>query len=122
MDKWVGLSCVEMPETRFEEIMVIPMRSTEMEVAIDKRFLEVCEPGSIIVKSAVPNVPLIIGAFIFNNSVVVRAHGHLSNTTRVVVALSGVRRGRAGRRFPEFTEDQARQNEEFWTQAYGNDP
>jgi hypothetical protein len=108
-----------MPETRFEDLMVIHLHAAETEAAIDSRFLEVCEPGSVVVKSAVPNVPMILGAFTHGESVHIRTHGHINGRTAVVVTLSGIRKGRAGRRFPTFSEEQARQNEKFWTASYG---
>ena len=101
--------------------MVVKLRTAETEVAIDPCFIAVCEPGSIVVKSATPNVSLIVGAFVNNDSVVIRTHGHINEHTSAVITLSGIRRGRAGRRFPIFTDKQAMRNERFWSQAYGNE-
>jgi hypothetical protein len=108
-----------MPETRFEDLMVVRLRSADTEVAIDRRFLEVCEPGSILVKSCITNIPMIIGAFVSGDAVVINIRdGRVDERTSAVITISGIRKGRAGRRFPIFTADQAHQNEKFWTQAY----
>jgi hypothetical protein len=108
-----------MPETRFEDLMVLELRGQETEAAIDTRFLEVCVPGSILVKSVVTSAPLCVGAIVNGGSVVIHTpSGHTRGGVYATVTLSGVRKGRAGRRFPTFSREQKERNDRFWTQAY----
>ena len=95
--------------------MIIENPDSLHQEKLDQVFIEVCEPGSIEIVSVFAEWAEAPIAALKDNVV----HLSLKETTKkVVVRLSGVRRGRTGRRFPEFTVEQAYQNSQFWSQAY----
>jgi len=119
--EWRGLSCIEAPAVLFFDTteVEIPEAGIEGRVPVDPLFVEACEPASVCVLAAQPNVPLAgtPGAEVNgDNEVIVRCPSNGNGRVRVRVLLAGVRRGFA-ERFPVFTEEQARRNEAFWRQA-----
>jgi hypothetical protein len=119
--EYVGLFCAEMPEARFFDVYTLVNTAEESRVVchLDRRFLDVCVPGSIVPIAVAPNRPCQAGIWIQDG----RAWIDLSECphgvpTRLVVTVSGVRRGKQGDRFPAFTVEAARQNRAFWEQAY----
>ena len=115
----VGLFCAEMPEARFEDIIVVPVFSATTIAQIDERFLKTCEPGSIVVAGCVPSEPVTVAAKVADDKVIIRAPLTVPPELRVNLLLSGVRSGFANRRFPLFTRRQMESNNEFWNRAYG---
>ncbi|HUU90804.1 MAG TPA: hypothetical protein VM238_06295 [Phycisphaerae bacterium] len=119
--EWRGLSCIEAPTVLFFDVteVQIPATASEGRVAVDPLFAEACEPGSVCVLAAQPNVPLAgtPGAQVSDdNEVIVRWPSNGNGGVSMRILLAGVRRGFT-ERFPVFTEEQARQNEAFWRQA-----
>jgi len=111
---------VEAPDTLFFDLaeLTISVGQSEGRGAIDPLFLEACEPESVRVLSAQPDVPLAgtPGAVVEEGDIVVRAPTVTARPVSVTVLLAGVRRN-VTERFPVYTEDQARRNDAFWRQA-----
>ena len=106
---------MESPEVRFDDIMEVrAVRNTNV-FAIDRRFTEVCEKGSVRACSACPDRPVMTGAKVQGGSLVVSVSDYPAN---VVVRLTGVRKGFAGVRFPDRREDQFIANEATINAAY----
>ena len=112
---FVALFCVESPEVRFEDVVRVPVTGQVKRAAIDPRFIEVCEPGSIDVISVTSPLPALVGAAIEGSDIVVRVPGDLP--PYVVVTLSGIRSGSRNIRFPLKTRDQMQRNNAFWSSA-----
>lgn len=127
--KYLALASVEMPDVRFEDILRIPVpcsrRREEAEITrgpIDPIFAAACEPGTIEVVAAVPSRPAVIGARVEADQIIVETIAHppspILHPLTVTVRLSGIRRGFAGRRFQEFTAEQAAANARFYARAH----
>jgi len=119
--EWRGLSCIEAPAVLFFDVaeVTIPATAAEGRVPVDPLFAEACEPGSLCVLAAQPDVPLAgtPGAEVSDdNEVVVRCPPNGDGEVSLHILLAGVRRGFT-ERFPVFTEEQARRNEAFWQQS-----
>ena len=118
---YVGLFCAEMPEARFFDVYDILNNHSETRVVcrLDRRFIDVCVPGSLMPISVAPNKPCQVGVAINEGRIWIDLSGCESGVpTRLVVTISGVRSGRQGNRFPAFDADVAKRNQEFWEQAY----
>ena len=111
----VALFCVESPDVRFEDVVRVPITGATTQAAIDPRFIEVCEPNSIDVISIASPLPVLIGAMVERDQLVVRVSGEIPPF--VIVTLSGVRTGNRGLRFPRKTRDQMLRNNAFWSTA-----
>jgi hypothetical protein len=117
---YTALFVEESPEVRFDD--VIQTRVSQryaVEVPIDGRFIEVCEPGSLCVIGCVPDLPVMVGASVVDNKVVVRfADNRPERLVSLTVKVSGIRKGFAGLRFPDRTQAQFESNERFIKSAY----
>ena len=104
---------------RFDDVMTAAVVEDETLLPIDRKFLEVCEPGSVQVCGCVPDQPILIGAVVENDSIRVRlgARGD-SQDVNLVIRLTGIRKGFRSHRFPDRTEEQFLANEEFIRSAY----
>ena len=97
--------------------MVAP-KQKKFSYTLDKKFVEVCEKGSISVVSACPSTPALVGAYVDKGKI------HFEIVTRrklpksIAVKISGIRRGFKGMRFPTRTEAQFAANERFLNSAY----
>lgn len=109
-DEIVGLHVLEAPEFRFLEIMPF---TDSGRLPIDPRFLAVCEPDSITVIGLVTSKPAPARAILHHDSVQVICPRRMTGT----VTLSGIAKGHAAKRFPEFTANQQNQNAAFWASA-----
>lgn len=108
---YAALFCMESGDVRFEEVMVA-MPGNNL---IDRRFVEVCEPGTISVVGWSADTPGAMPGFL------VRGHSLAVASdivTRFTVKLSGIRRGRRSVRFPTCTAEQKSTNDSFWGQAH----
>jgi hypothetical protein len=114
-DTYVALACVEMPETRFDDIVTIAVDGKgSLEYALDPTYVHVCEPGTIkpisytCTEAAIAGLDVVDGILRINFS-------HVTPLPReITVKLSGIRAGRKAKRFVEFTEEEARKNAAFW--------
>jgi hypothetical protein len=120
-EKYIELACMEMPEVRFEDLIVVNIgregKNNVLSVFnIDENFIKVCEYDSIQVVSAMPSRPILIGAEVSNNKIYVRAKDDclVDEIVSVNIRLSGIRIGNAGRRFAEHTYENMIKNNTFW--------
>jgi hypothetical protein len=110
---YVGLTCVEMPETRFEDVIVIkPMGQKTFWITIDEEFLFVCEEGSVRAISCVPSKPCLCGIKTDGEQLYIEIEGTVPE--EIAVKITGIRKGKRNQRFEEFTEEQATDNTSFW--------
>ena len=77
--------------------------------------MNVIEPDSLEVTSAVPSEPSLVGAKIMGCTLRVAVSGH-PLPEYVTAKVAGVRAGRKGKRFPVYTPEEANRNTEFWDQ------
>ncbi len=119
---YTGLFIAEMPDVRFDDVMECAVEQRNQAVPIDPRFMEVCEPGTIRVCGTACDWPVAVGARIEGESVALRFGARkLGRTVRVVLRLSGVRKGFGDTerfRFPNRTKAQFEANERFLKRMY----
>ena len=108
--------CAEMPEARFEDVVVVdfPAYKDVVEHELDPLFLETVEPGSVVAVSATCSQPVPIGVEVSKRLLVLKRPVRSVEPATVTVKLSGVRLGRAGKRFPRFSDSQMQANSQFW--------
>ena len=99
--------------------MTIGLYADESIIPIDPRFVEVCEPDSIVVCGCVPDQAVPIGASVRGDLVIVRVAAPWVTQwpIRVTLRLTGVRAGFAGWRFPDRTQAEFDANEAFLKMA-----
>jgi len=115
----VALFIHEMPEVRFDDVMVVKVPMEDQEIAIDPRFVEVCHKGTIEVCGIVPEKPILVGARALGDKIRLSfAEQDPKHAVRLVLRLTGIRRGFAGKRFPARTKEQFEANERFINSAY----
>ena len=113
---YAALYVAEMPDVRFDDVMVVSVAG-DGEFPIDPRFLEVCEPNSLEVCGTAADVPVAVAAAVVGNAVRVRLAAG-SPQTRLVIRLTGIRKGFDGQRFAPRTKAQFESNERFIRSAY----
>jgi hypothetical protein len=105
----LGLTFVESPEPRCEEVIVVRPKGNRDRFLLDPRFLAHCEPNSILVHSAMAAIPTVMGAHVKGREVHLAIEGEVPES--VVLTLSGIKRGSAGVRFPQSqAQTRARRN------------
>lgn len=120
---YVALFIHEMPEVRFDDVMVVNVPQENQDIKIDPHFVEVCERGSIEVCGIVPDKPILVGARAHGDKIRLQfAQEDSKHAVRLVIRLTGIRRGFAGKRFPRRTREQFLANEAFINSAYPSDP
>jgi hypothetical protein len=125
--RYAALYCVEAPEVRFEDVMTIRVVKSRMAVPIDLRFVQVCNPGSIVCVGVAGDRPYPVGVQVVGGMVHLRAWpwAWWARPRVVVLKLSGIRRGMGHdartRRFAERTQEQFEDNERFYNSAYSWD-
>jgi len=114
--QYVGLQCVEMPDVRFEDVLTVDVDGRGgFSVPIDPQLVFVCEPNSIEPVSYVCNSPAVAGVEVIDGHTLKIEFSHSTPLPdKITVKVSGIRKGRAGRRFPEYTEAEATANNAFW--------
>lgn len=117
----VGLVCVEMPEVRFDDIIIVhPEGKKDCQIFLDKEYLFVCEGGSIKPISYVPSSPCFCGMSVNSDGTLqINIEGNIPS--EIVVKLSGIRKGRVGKRFIKHTQEDMKRNENFWDSWKKND-
>lgn len=106
----VGLHVLEAAEFRAIEIINF---TGSGRVQIDPRFLAVCEPNSVTIIGLVVTKPAAARALLSSGHVHILCPQKMTGT----VTLSGIAKGHAHKRFPEFTALQKTQNDAFWALA-----
>ena len=122
---YAALFITEMPEVRFEDIMVVdfPPGDPEIELSdpsrlfsIDPKYLDTIVSGSAEVCGIAPDLPVAVGAKVEGADVRVRVAS--IESVRIVLRLTGIRKGFAGVRLPPKTRKQFLANERFIKKAY----
>jgi hypothetical protein len=108
---YAALFVEESPEVRFNDVMVVEMRELSGSFDIDPRFVKVCERDTIEVCGFSVDGAVAVGARARNGRVTVSHSGVPGNTMRIVLRLTGIRKGFKGVRFPERTRDEFMANE-----------
>lgn len=116
---YTALFVVEAPDVRFDDVMVAEITEKRSYVPIDERFIEVCEPNSLEACGVTPDIPVAIGAVVVGDNVrVLTGAGHYNGMpVRLVIRLTGIRKGFAGVRFPDRNREQFLANERFLQMA-----
>jgi collagen type VII alpha len=114
-DEYVGLFCTEMPTPYFEDIIRVKIKSHKTLHMIESTFIDVIEPDTLEVTSAVPSDPTLVGARITGSMLSIVVEGP-KKPEYVTVKISGIRKGRLDKRFPTFTKNQMKDNFIFWDQ------
>jgi len=116
---YTALFIAEMPEVRFDDVMTATVTDRETLLAIDPKYLEVCEPGSVQVCGCVPDLPVLVGATVVDGQIRVRIGARDDDQpVTLTIRLTGIRKGFHGQRFPDRTEAQFVANEAFIRSAY----
>lgn len=116
---YTALFIAECPEVRFDDVLVATIPKIDGCLPIDPRFLEVCEAGTVEACGCVVDAPVLVGATVEGCHVRVRfAEENPLERVRLVVRLTGIRRGFRGHRFPDRTPAQFEANERFIRSAY----
>ena len=115
---YTALFTMEAPDVRFEDVAIIHPKRRKVTYRPDKRFLEVCEKDSVVVVSACPSSPAIVGAVFVDGAVSIEIVTRRKLPESIVIKLSGIRRGFRDMRFPIRTEAQFQANERFLNSAY----
>jgi len=100
---------MEMPEVKFEDIMVVNIETEETLVTIDPKYLDSIIDGTLSVM-ATADEPVAVGAKIVNQSVRLRLAQ--ASPTVVTVRFSGVRKGFQDIRFETKTYEEAMANQQ----------
>ncbi len=116
---YTALFVEEAPEVLFNDVMRVPVRGRRTVVQIDPRFRLVCEPGSLVVVSACPNAPAMVGASIDGDMITICVSTPIlrRRPSMVVLRITGIRLGFAGLRFPNRTLADYLANEAFLKSA-----
>lgn len=116
---YAALFVLEAPEVRFDDVIVAEVHLRDTEIPIDRRFIEVCQANTIEVCGVSCDVPVAVGASVKDGKVHVRfSTKSARKRARVVIRLTGIRKGFYGQRFPSRTKNQFEANERFINSAY----
>jgi hypothetical protein len=115
--EYLGLLCTEMPEARFEDLIVVKDPTFPCTVAIDPKLLSFLKPGTLLISGVTCSHPEPVGAEVVGNNVILRSKvDALPEGATITIRVSGVRKDQP-MRWPRFTEQQADRNTLFWAQA-----
>ena len=115
-----ALFTMESNEVLFEFVMRdVSLVGSKTIVAIDDRFLKVCEPDSMVITGITGNRAGSVGAMVEKNNVVLSAWPlSFLRPTKVTLKLTGIRKGFKRYDMPERSREQFIANEEFINSAY----
>lgn len=116
---YTALFISEAPEVRFDDVIVATIPQADGAVPIDPRFIAVCEAGTLEVCGSSTDRPAVLAARVAGDHVRLEfADQRPDQELRVVLRLTGIRRGFAGHRFPDRSRAQFDANERFIRSAY----
>ena len=118
---YAALYVLESPDVRFEDIMIIRVKDRTTTIPIDFKFIDVCEAGSLEVCGYAANEPINIGVQVVDDMLKIKLNKKRNKAVRVVVKLSGVRKGFSGIRFSDRTRRDFIANERFLKMARAKD-
>lgn len=114
---------IECQDVLFEDILEItvpPCRHC-LFVDLDPAFVATCDPGSIVVTSALPDMPVrglrVDMAPRGNHGLFIRLSPQL-RALRIIITVHGTRRGHADARAKKWTEAQAARNAAFYARFH----
>lgn len=113
----VGLSCVESPQVWFEDIIVQTLLTATNYVQIDPKFLEVCEPQSLIVSGFTSNRSVQYFYELRDNHIFVSTN----QSCTVCITVKGIRKGFLAYRFPKRSLEQMHNNHKQWSKLSGHE-
>lgn len=115
-----ALFTMESNEVLFEFVMRnVSLVGSKTVVAIDDRFLKVCEPDSMVITGITGNRAGSVGAVVEKNNIILSAWPlSFLRPTKVTLKLTGVRKGFKRYDMPERSREQFIANEEFINSAY----
>ena len=114
---YAALFIAEMPEVRFDDHVEIFPTKRLSKTPLDEKFLEVCEPDTVRVISAIGDSGGVKYARVEGQEIILSLPLFM-RPKRVCVRLSGIRKGFRNLRFPDRTENQFIHNEKFINSAY----
>tara|TARA_B110000483_G_C18103500_1_gene506784 strand:+ start:69 stop:1154 length:1086 start_codon:yes stop_codon:yes gene_type:complete len=120
-DKGYGaLFTMESNEVLFEFVLRdVTITGATTKVAIDDRFLAVCEPDSMVVTGIVGDKAGAVGAVVEEDEVILSAWPlPCLRPTKATLKLTGVRKGFRNLDMPERSKEQFTANEKFINSAY----
>jgi len=126
--RYTALFCMESAEVRFEDFVEVQLIGRYTYTQLDPRYVVVCDPETIMVRSVQGEKPGAYGATISKGKILEIDAGFFwwLKSKRVRVSLTGIRRGFGKNpskdpfsavRFPKRTKKQFDKNEEFLKQA-----
>ena len=108
-----------MPEIRFDDVMVASIPQTNTCLSVDSKYLAVCAAGTVQVCGCVPDAPVLVGAVVDGDKIRVQfADQRAESQVKLVLRLTGIRKGFVGHRLPDRTREQFEANERFIRSAY----
>lgn len=115
-----ALFTMESNEVLFEFVMRnVSLVGSKTVVAIDDRFLKVCEPDSMVITGITGDRAGSVGAVVEKNNIILSAWPlSFLRPKRVTLKLTGVRKGFKRYDMPERSREQFIANEEFINSAY----
>ena len=113
-DEYVSLACTEMPETRFDDIVKLDVSQRSFTYDLDPTYLFVCEDNSIEPISYVCDEPAIAGLKVNEGTLFISFSTLTDLPNTITVKLSGIRKGRADKRFVKWSKEAAQNNAQFW--------
>jgi hypothetical protein len=100
-------------------VLTATVTDPETWLTIDYRFVDVCDRGTIQVCGCVPDLPVLVGAVVQDDRIRVRlGQRQTDEPVRLVIRLTGTRKGFRGHRFPERTREQFVANEAYLRSHY----
>lgn len=123
----VGLMAMECRDVFFEDVIKLTLepRTDYLWANLDPIFIATCEPHSIVVTSALPDMPApglrVDLASLGAPSLIVRLRPQLRTLT-IIITVHGVRRGHAQARHRHWTHEQVARNEAFYARFHESLP
>jgi hypothetical protein len=118
--EYIGYVCLEAPEALFFETIEVVVGNVKRAgglIQIDERFIGVCEQDSVFISSLFCDGHSTAGCkFELEGNKIVANVGRVPSFCKLIITLAGKRKG-SGPRFKRHTEQQARRNERFWSEA-----
>jgi hypothetical protein len=111
---YLALSVNELPDVRFDMVVRVRLTGRTTRVTIDHRYMAVIEKDTIEVcgYSCIGDHPRVCSFGIKGDQLTVKS-GWILRPSHVVVRLSAIRRDFRGVFFPEMTEQDYHENEEW---------
>ena len=104
-----------MPETRFDDIVKININNKSSLICkIDDLYYHVCEENTIEAISCITPTPALCGIKIIDQKIHIEFSECKILPEYIIIKLSGIRKGRYGRRFVKRTKEEMLKNMAFW--------